>query len=114
MKFPQFIRTPKYKRFNIAPRYYDPIKEDIEIRTARIKGEIDQAKFGEYSSNIRGAFGRKVTHDSKAGLLRLLLFLLLFGGGAGYLFLGPRFLNVFFLLIPVYIYFKLRGGKKQG
>ena len=36
MKFPSLSRIPKNKRFNFEPRYYDPIKEDIQNRTERI------------------------------------------------------------------------------
>ena len=30
MKFPSLIRLPKNKKFNVKPRHYDPIKDDID------------------------------------------------------------------------------------
>jgi hypothetical protein len=113
MKFPQFIKVPKYKRFNITPRYYDPIKEDIQIRTAKIENELKQDKSANYSSNIRGSFGRKVTRDFKAGYLRLIIFFVIIVSFGGYLYFGVEIFKFFFLLIPLYAYYRLRGGMKK-
>ncbi|MCG8319359.1 MAG: hypothetical protein MI921_07660 [Cytophagales bacterium] len=113
MKFPQFIRVPKYKRFHITPRYYDPVKEDIEMRTQKIKNELYNSKLGNYRSHISGSFERKVTRDSNTGFLRLIIFLVIIGSLGGYIYFGKDFLYIFFLLIPVYVYFRLKGGTKR-
>ena len=113
MKFPQFIRVAKYKRFHITPRYYDPVKEDIEMRTQKIKNELYNSKLGNYQSHIRGSFERKVTRESNTGFLRLIIFLVIIGSLAGYIYFGKDFLYIFFLLIPVYVYFRLKGGVKR-
>ena len=39
MKFPSLIRLPKNKKFNVKPRHYDPIKDDIDQRVSKIKNE---------------------------------------------------------------------------
>ena len=55
MKLPSLTRLPKNRRFNFQPRYYDPIKEEIEERTSRIKKEIgDSSEF--YREHISAAF----------------------------------------------------------
>lgn len=113
MKFPRFIRVPQYKRFHIEPRYYDPIKEDIDYRTEKIKHELTNSKIGNYVPNIRGSFSRKVTRESNTTILRLIIFLMIIGSIAGYYYLGNDFLYVFFLIIPVYVYFRMKGGVKR-
>lgn len=113
MKFPQFIRVPKYKRFHITPRYYDPVREDIEMRTQKIKNELSNSKLGNYQSHIRGSFERKVTRDANTGFLRLIIFLVIIGMLGGYVYFGQDFLYFLLFLIPVYVYFKLKGGTKR-
>ena len=39
MKFPSLIRLPKNKKFNVKPRHYDPIKDDIDQRVSKIQNE---------------------------------------------------------------------------
>lgn len=59
MKVPSIFRLPKYQRFEIQPRYYDPVKEDIEKRTDRIRKEIRNQKEGHSSESIREAYKAK-------------------------------------------------------
>lgn len=113
MKFPRFIKVPRHKRFNITPRYYDPIKEDIEIRTEKIRREINNPNLANVESNIRDSFERKVTRESNAGLLRLIIFATICGMIAGYLFLGTDIFYAVYLLIPIYVYFRLKGRAKR-
>lgn len=42
MKLPSFFKVPKYKSFNISPRYYDPVKEEQKKREERIRAELRQ------------------------------------------------------------------------
>lgn len=124
MKFLRIMRVPQYKRFHITPRYYDPIKEDIEIRTAKIKSEMEQSKNGQYISNIRGSFRANVTRDSKSGYLssrdskaafiRLIIFVILIGGIVGYLLIGSDMIYGLYLFVPVYAYFRLKGRWKRS
>jgi Flp pilus assembly protein TadB len=100
-------------RFDIKPRYYDPVKEEIEQRTAQIKRELqadgvlpvgdeDEANLQRnYGSSLRGAFssgspltGRKTTSITSAGLIRLIIFVLLIGAIVGYIYYGPQFFYV--------------------
>src|SRR5690606_19118928 len=105
MKIP-FVRIAKPHRFNITPRHYDPVKEEIEKRTLAIKKQLEAEGLiqgapenatrdrEEYGSSIKGAFRPKSRAKStpllfeKTGLLRLFIFALLVGLLAGYLYLG--------------------------
>ncbi|AGA77054.1 hypothetical protein [Echinicola vietnamensis] len=109
MKFPSIFRTASPMRFDIKPRHYDPVKEEIEQRTARIKRELeaegllsngkDQAIEDAYrsaeGSSIRGAFtqGSPIRNKpsalfSSAGMLRMIILLVLVGTITGYLYWG--------------------------
>ena len=108
MKLPSFVRVAKPHRFNITPRHYDPIKEEIEQRTSAIKRELEEqgildADPSEFrlpsgrQSAIRGAFksGSKAKSTGvfeRSGLLRLIILVLLLGGLGGYLYLGTEVL----------------------
>lgn len=113
MKFPSIFRTAQPMRFDIKPRYYDPVREEIEQRTAQIKRELqadgvlpvgdeDEDNLQRnYGSSLRGAFssgsplkGRKTTSITSAGLIRLIIFVLLIGGVFGYIYYGPEFFYV--------------------
>lgn len=112
MKFPQIFRTAQPMRFDIKPRYYDPVKEEVEQRTARIKKELqadgilpsleeDAEDLKGYSSSIRGSFtsggpikGRESTSIHSAGLIRLVIFVLLIGSLFGYIYFGPEALYI--------------------
>jgi len=108
MRFPTLTRLPKNKRFNFQPRYYDPIKEEIEERTSRIKGEIDRSKNSSYRENISAAFRSRRRAEKKSGVMQfgfVLLFALIF---FGYLLYGEKVFMAFLILIPIYIWLKLK------
>jgi hypothetical protein len=130
MKLPSLFRTASNVRYDIKPRYYDPVKEEIEQRTARIKKELEsdglleESEF-EFRSNLKGSFaqsrGIKEKLDTKTiastGLIRTFIFLLLMGSVFGYLYLGPVVFN-YFLYIAIFalgIYFlkRLKPSKKD-
>jgi len=57
LNLPSFVKLAKYKRFEYKPRYYDPIKEEIEARKRQLAQEnIPLSSAGE---NIRAAFQKK-------------------------------------------------------
>ena len=39
MKLPSLSKLPKYRRFDFQPRYYDPVKEELQERVERITQE---------------------------------------------------------------------------
>ncbi len=109
MKFPSIFRVNQPRRFQINPRHYDPVKEEINDRTERIRRELEakgvltpeereraEALENRYGSSIRGAFtsGSPIKKQpssvlESAGTMRLIIFFLLVGGFGGYLYLGP-------------------------
>jgi hypothetical protein len=112
MKLPSLFKTSQHSRFDVKPRYYDPIKEEIEQRTSRIKRELiaegqlsaDEASLEEdnydVGSSIRGSFqgslikGRSSSALSSTGVLRLFIFLLLLGGIFGYIYIGQVVIHI--------------------
>lgn len=118
MKFPSlFTKVPTYQRFNYKPRYYDPDKEEKELREERIRRELDTEQgtqgpdAGDYRSRIKGSFQAarrrsKPSSDSSVVLIRLavLLFIALFI--IAFLTWGKPAVYSLFIFFPVYIYFK--------
>lgn len=136
MKFPSIFRTAKPMRFDIKPRYYDPVKEEIAQRTAKIKRELQadgkiplENEDGEvlnrdYGSSIRGAFtqggpikGRSTSVVSSTGIIRLVIFMVLLGAFFGYVYLGPEalYLMLFIFMggVLVYLFFRLKGKSRR-
>ena len=127
MKVPSIVRLPKYKRFDYEPRHYDPIKEEIEERTYRIKKELEAQNLIEkneedkefqrsYSPSITFRSNSQQTiRDQRAVLIRLIIVAVLSILTFGFIYYGERVLYSLFLVIPVYIYFRFRGrfGKRK-
>jgi hypothetical protein len=136
MKLPSLFRTAQPMRFDIKPRFYDPVKEEIEQRTARIKKELqlegklpyeegyDPTNDSFRDSTIRGAFtqgspikGKSSSPLSNTGFLRLLIFLVLIVLVFGYVYLGPE--AVYYMLyfaagiLLVSLIFKLKAKLKH-
>jgi hypothetical protein len=99
-------------RFDIKPRYYDPIKEEIEERTSRIRQELEQEGLLPKSTEservenprgigtgIRGSFAQRGIKQkntsliSLSGIIRTILFLSMVIGTFGYIYLGPEIFN---------------------
>lgn len=111
MKLPSIFRTATPMRFDIKPRYYDPIREEIEERTSRIKRELEEEgllkREGEgaiqqkgLGSGIRGSFAQQRGYKSKtsstfssSAVIRTLLFFVMIIGTFGYIYVGPEILN---------------------
>jgi hypothetical protein len=110
MKLPSIIKIPSYQRFNIEPRHYDPIKEEIDERRKRIKRKIAvDKKNGTYSPRERmeGAFTRRgVPHDSGASFLRLIIGIILFSGVVGFLYFGNIAIYITSAVVLGYLVFK--------
>lgn len=112
-----FSKTPSHQRFRYTPRYFDPKKEEMEEREARIRRELklgEELGPGDYRSRISGSFhaARKRSKQSSdslnAVLLRLgiILFLVLFI--IAYIQWGRIAFFGFILFVPFYFYLKFR------
>jgi hypothetical protein len=120
MKRPSLFRTPKHQRFTLTPRHYDPVKEELEARTARIKAELEREKAGLRSDDdlgnynaatgIRGTFKQRSnrTKSKSVNGMQLVILVLMIAGLAGYWFFGNSGLYVFLLVSSVLLYLKLR------
>jgi hypothetical protein len=109
MKLPSILRIPSYQRFNYEPRHYDPIKEDIDQRTERIRRRIAaDKKAGNYSARdrIEGAFTKRAPQKENEGFIRLTIAAILFGGVVGYLYYGNIALFITVGLVLAYMVFK--------
>ncbi|GGZ22206.1 hypothetical protein GCM10007049_13740 [Echinicola pacifica] len=124
-------------RFEIHARHYDPVKEEIEQRTSRIKKELEveglltperrseiEAAYGSKgNSSIRGAFtqGGPIRNKpadllSSAGMIRLMILLVLVGTITGYLYWGPDALYILLYIglgIAAVLFFIRMKGKKN-
>ena len=108
MKIPSISRIPKYKRFHFEPRYYDPIKEDIQNRTERIKGELKITSAQTHREHIKAAFTNRARREKTGDFMQLLLIVIMLGTFTGWLFYGNVALYVFLVLFPLYIYLRTR------
>jgi hypothetical protein len=117
MRFLSILRIAKHQRFNIEPRYYDEVKEDIEQRTSRIKRELTlerkerrEGVAGSIEhSRINGAFSNRSRIEAgQTGFLRFAIIVYLFGGFVGYLYLGNVVLYGMLSIIPVYYFLRWR------
>lgn len=136
MKFPSIFNSVGPSRFDIKPRYYDPVREEIEQRTARIKRELqadgklesdqemDEAFQSNYGSSIRGAFtqggpikGRGGSVMNNAGFMRLLIIIVLIGGGMGYIYYGLQALYLLaigiFVIVLLVAFFRLKKPARR-
>lgn len=113
-------------RYDIKPRYYDPVKEEIEQRTSRIKKELenegliqpgDEQNLGSYGTGIRGSFSqykgikqRETSLFSSTAMIRTILFLAMVSMAFGYIYIGPDIFIylLYFGLISGGIYFLFR------
>ncbi|WPR74850.1 hypothetical protein [Algoriphagus sp. NG3] len=135
MKFPSIFRTAAPMRFDIKPRYYDPVREEIEHRTSQIKRDLEaqgllektdgsSRDIGAYGAGIRGAFaqhkGIKERESpnvfASTAMIRTFIFLLLLGSIFGYVYFGPvifEYMAYAVVLIgAVYFFFRLKPKKK--
>jgi hypothetical protein len=108
MKFPSLSRIPKYKRFNFEPRYYDSVKEDIQNRTQRIKGELKVTSAHAHREHIKSAFRQREKRAKSSDFMQLLLIFILLGAFGGWLIYGNIALYIFLFVFPLYLYLRTR------
>jgi len=115
MKFPTLTPLPNNRKFNVEPRYYDPVKEDIEERTSRIKQEISQAPQdgSPTMSGISGSFSKKANHTKNANILQMVILIFLITFIGGYLLYGNAIFYILLLMIPAYLFFRIRKYSKR-
>lgn len=133
MKFPSIFRTSSPMRYDIKPRYYDPVKEEIEQRTSRIKKELESEGILEpsneedsqgYGSGIKGSFAkykgikqRETSFFSSTAMIRTFLFLAMVIATFGYIYIGPEIFNyllyVGLISAGIYFFFRIKNRAKD-
>lgn len=111
MRFPSFIKLPGYKRFEITPRYYDPIKEEIRERTARIKREMETGEAEYTPSKI--TFERTSKSIPNTSFLQMLIAACLGLLCVGWLYFGNDIFYALWLVMPIYLFIRLRKSRKR-
>lgn len=102
------FRIPRHQQFQIKPRYYDPVKEEIKERTARIKQRIETGENADYQPT-RIEFKRKTKSATSTSLLQLGIATGLGALTLGWLYLGNEvFYYVGWIAIPLYLFFRLK------
>ncbi len=114
MKIPSIIRIPQHKKFNFEPRYYDPVKEDINNRTALIEQEMRQTTHSFQRSNISGSFARRAKQTRDTNFLQFFIVVALMALFSGYLYLGNAVFYVFWLFVPIYLYYRFKKYLKRS
>jgi hypothetical protein len=99
---------PRHKRFSFEPRYYDPVKEDIQNRTERIKGELKHTSLQSHRENIRAAYSKRARREKSTNFMQLLLILIFLGTFFGWIFYGNVVLYAFLIVFPIYIFLRTR------
>ena len=118
MKLPSLLKIPNYKKFNFEPRYYDPIKEEINMKTENMRRELESQKSldkeaaAKFRYEFQETLKRKATEDRNSNILQVLFILLFFSIFVGYLFFGNNVLYITFILIPAYIIYRSRMMKR--
>ncbi len=113
MRFPSLFRVPKYQQFEIKPRYYDPVKEEIKERTERIKQELEGKETSDYKpANI--SFRRKTRSAPMTSMLQLLIAAVLGMLILGWLQFGNEiFYYMLWIIVPGYLLFRLKSLRKR-
>jgi hypothetical protein len=114
-----FTKTPSHQRFSYTPRYYDPVKEELEKRESRIKQELalergERREEEKHRSRIAGSF-HAARKRSKGGpgisatMLRLGIILFMVVFFIAYLEFGSPVFYSLFAVAPIYFYFRFKN-----
>lgn len=114
MKFPSLIRTNKFSQFHYEPRYYDPIKEEIEgkLKAARANKGKENLNTG-HASSISAAFRKRERKSSQTSVVQMLIAAAMLVTFVGWVFYGNDVFYIYLLLSPLYFYFRLKGRNKS-
>lgn len=114
MKFPSLIRLPSNRKFEITPRHYDPIKEEIEERTSRIKREMESQSGSSEFVPGKITFQRKTESVPNASLMQFAIASFLGLLVIGWLYFGNEvFYYVLYAAIPLYVYFRFIRKRRK-
>jgi len=107
-KFPSIVKTSNHNRFNFEPRYYDPIKEEIEDKIRSAKSASKDSDIAAENSNISKAFQRRAQKNHKSNVMQLIIAVILMGTFVAWIFYGNVVLYAYLFLSPAYFYFRVK------
>jgi len=86
----QFMYTPRNKRFNFRPRYWDEEKEELDNRVKRLKQEMGLIDENEpfvprIKGQIKAGYFKKAQEAKRNSSIRLVIIMLVLGGLMYYL-----------------------------
>ena len=115
MRLFSFVRLPNHRKFNYTPRYYDPIKEEIEQRTKLIKSEINSGEKEGRQLRISTAFGNRQREHRQTGYTQIVLMVFFAALAVVYLYFGPQGVYYFcggaaFILLVRRAYLRRKGN----
>ena len=109
MRFPSFIRLPRHQKFHYEPRYYDPIKEDLDRRISLAKKQNPDDSNDPRRERISSQWKRTEKNEKKASLRQLLILVFLISSVAAYFYFGNNGIyGILAVLIIGYLLFKFR------
>ncbi len=114
MKFPSIIRLPKHRTFNFSARYFDPIKDELDERTQRIKRELAMEQNKSVSPEEQASFRASIKFERKqagvrsASLMQLVIAASLASLCFGWLYFGNDVFYATFIIFPIYLYYRLK------
>lgn len=113
MRFPSLFRLPRYQQFQIKPRYYDPIKEEIKNRTEQIQSSMENEGADEHrSANFN--FKRRTSSAPATSMMQLIIAVVLGLMVLGWLQFGNNiFYYLLWVIVPGYFLYRLRTFRKK-
>ncbi|EMR01275.1 hypothetical protein [Cesiribacter andamanensis] len=118
MKIPSLVRLPKYNKFTYEPRYYDPVKEEVTERAERIRREVEAQPSEELRGRLQAewkqAQSRQETQAKQSSVSQLIFVVLFFFTFVGFIFYGNNALYLGLILIPVYIFLRVRQMRQNS
>ncbi len=116
MRFPSFIRLPRHQKFQYEPRYYDPIKEDIERRISLAKKQHSVESNADAKERISAHWKRNERSARKASVLQLVILAVLVSTVVAYFYLGNTglyiMIGIFIFAYCIYRFNMLRKAEK--
>ena len=107
-KFPSIVKTSNHNSFSYEPRYYDPIKEEIDDKIRSAKLASKDPEIAAANSNISKAFQRRVQKNHQSNVMQLLIAILLMGTFVAWIFYGNTVFYAYLFLSPAYFYFRVK------
>ncbi len=102
------IKTAKHNIFSFEPRYYDPVKEEIEGKLKAAQDDVDHPESASRSSYISTAFKKRAKQNHKSNVMQLVIAMVLMGTFVAWLFYGNDVFYALLLISPGYFYFRIK------